>query len=213
MKKIYIGILFIISALTACTYGASNRTTEADSINQELREKRIQDSIMEEEEKERRMYINSVKGHKEEYSITGRFVDDNIDTLWFHPSDKGKDVWELCCSNKKVRRCEITGLLPKLVFEGDLDGNGTDDFGFLDTWYTSNCRNYYVVTIRNHTFMSMLEIETAFSLRASGKDLVEKSSQEGYAHVFCSDMEAPLSSCSCAPTIDTLIKFNYHRLK
>lgn len=206
-----------ISVLTACTSGTSNKISVADSLYKDsldaVRKMQIHDSIMRVERK----YINSVKGHKEEDVIIGKFVDDNIDTLWFErPANwdfykNNTDEWVLCCSNKKVKKCKIEGVSPKLVFEGDLDGNGTDDFGFLDTWYTSACRNYYVLTIKNRSFMCMLAFETALNLRTSGKNLVEKSNTEGYAHVFCSDMEASPSSCSWAPIADTLIKFKYQK--
>lgn len=213
MKKIFIEILCLIFALTACTSKTTNSTDKVDSscedsLYAELREREIQDSLIRESLK----YVNSVKGHKEEDLITGRFVDSNIDTLWFEcPDENNREIWELCCSNKAVKRCKFWGVSPSLVFEGDLDGNGTDDFGFLDTWYASNCRYYNVATIRNHTIISMLQFETAHSLRASGKDLVEKSAQKGYAHVICSDMDAPNSCCNWAPDVDTLMRFDYQR--
>lgn len=213
MKKIFIEILCLIFALTACTSKTTNSTDKVDSscedsLYAELREREIQDSLIRESLK----YVNSVKGHKEEDLITGRFVDSNIDTLWFEcPDENNREIWELCCSNKAVKRCKFWGVSPSLVFEGDLDGNGTDDFGFLDTWYMSNCRYYNVATIRNHTIISMLQFETTYSLRASGKDLVEKSNQKGYAHVIYSDMEAPNSCCNLAPDVDTLMRFDYQR--
>lgn len=213
MKNIFLGILCLIAALTACTSKMTNNKDEADSSCEdsqyaELREKEIQDSLIRESHK----YINSVKGHKEEDLITGRFVDSNIDTLWFECTDEdNREIWELCCSNKKVKTCKFWGVSPTLVFEGDLDGNGTDDFGFIDTWHTSNCRNYHVATIRNHTIISMLQFETAYSLRASGKELVKKSKQKGYAHVICSDMEAPGSCCNWAPDVDSLMRFDYQK--
>lgn len=212
MNKLILYILFVC-ALTSCTIRTANNTEELDnscqdSLYAELGEKEIQDSLIRESHK----YINSVKGHKEEYLITGRFVDNNIDTLWFECTDEDKrEIWKLCCSNKNVKTCKFWGVSPTLVFEGDLDGNGTDDFGFIDTWHTSNCRDYHVATIRNHTIISMLQFETAYSLRASGKKLVEKSNRKGYAHVVCSDMEAPGACCSWAPDIDTLMRFDYQK--
>lgn len=213
MKKIFVVILCVITAFVACTNKTANSTNEADtsyedSLYAEIREREIEDSLIRESHK----YINSVKGHKEEYLITGRFVDNSVDTLWFEcPDEDNRDVWELCCSNKAVKRCKFWGVSPRLVFEGDLDGNGTDDFGFIDTWHTSNCRNYHVATIRNPTIISMLQFETAYSLRASGKKLVKKSNRKGYAHVICSDMEAPGSCCNRAPDVDTLIRFDYQK--
>lgn len=40
----------------------------------------------------------------------------------------------------------------------------------------------------------MLELETAYNLRASGKKLVERSDRKEYAHVIYSNMEA-ISAC------------------
>ena len=50
-----------------------------------------------------------------------------------------------------------------------------------------------------------------YSLRASDKKLVKKSNRKGYAHVICSDMEAPGSCCNWAPDVDTLIRFDYQK--
>ena len=79
-------ILYILSvfALTSCTSRTANNANGSDSSYQdslyaELREREMQESLMRESYK----YINSVKGHEEKDFITGRFVDNNIDTLYF----------------------------------------------------------------------------------------------------------------------------------
>lgn len=204
MKKIIIGTLCMMCALVACTSRSENSTCEVETLPEDSL---IEDELLDDWSK----YINSVKGHKEQDSIVGRFVDNRIDTLWFEIPDMDNPyVWELCCSNPNVRRCKIGSLSPKLVFEGDLDDNGTDDFGYLDTWYTSNCRWYTVATIRNNTIFSMLDFETAYNLRASGKELVQKSNQKGYAHVLCSDLDS--GCCNSAPDVDTLMRFEYKRI-
>lgn len=202
MKKIIIGTLCLMSALLACTSKTENNANAVETFPE--------DSLIEDESHDHwSKYINSVKGHKEQDSIVGMFVDNQIDTLWFERCDKDNtDIWELRCSNKRVKTCKFWSALPKLVFEGDLDGNRTDDFGFIDTWYASNCRDYHVATIRNHAIICMLEFETAYNLRASGKDLVQKSSRKGYAHVIYSDINN--GCCNAAPDVDTLMRFDYH---
>ena len=95
----------VITAFVACTNKTANSTNEADtsyedSLYAEIREREIENSLIRESHK----YINSVKGHKEEDLITGRFVDNSVDTLWFEcPDEDNRDVWELCCSNKAVK--------------------------------------------------------------------------------------------------------------
>lgn len=167
MKKIYSIITFAFICIVSCT----NKTSQNDDISDTLQ---IMDSEQEDLDSlytESMRYINSVKGHNEQDIIIGKFVDNNIDTLWFECCDnESYKIWELCCSNKKVKRYKFWAVSPSLVFEGDLDGNGTDDFGFLDTWDCSNCRNYHVATIKKTKIISMLCLDTAYSLRASGKN-------------------------------------------
>lgn len=199
MKRIIFATLCLMLALVACTNRTANKTDATESSLE----------VLQNGDDHWSKYINSVKGHNEQDSITGRFVDNRIDTLWFERCDKDNtDIWELRCSNKRVKTCKFWSALPKLVFEGDLDGNGTDDFGFIDTWYASNCRDYHVATIRNHAIICMLEFETAYNLRASGKDLVQKSSKKGYVHVIYSDINN--GCCNAAPDVDTLMRFDYH---
>lgn len=206
MKNINFIIIFALICTVSCTNKTSNNEENVDTL--QLNDSEPEDFFS--RYREGLQYINSVKGHKEQDIIIGKFVDNNIDTLWFECCDmETYKVWELCCSNKNVKRCKFWAVSPSLVFEGDLDGNGTDDFGFLDTWDCSDCRNYNVATIKNHQIICMLSLETARSLRSSGKELVKKSNKKGYAHVVYSDMYAPGACCSSAPDKDTLMKFEY----
>ena len=57
--------------------------------------------------------------------------------------------------NKYIPKIEIQGTNvapPKLVNEGDLDGNGTCEVGYLDTWDCSQWRYYSIFTNRKYVF-------------------------------------------------------------
>ena len=53
---------------------------------------------------------------------------------------------KVASSDGRFPLLEVFGVHPLLVFEGNLDQNGTDDFGILDTWMTSGFRSYRVYT-------------------------------------------------------------------
>ncbi|MDE7413673.1 MAG: hypothetical protein K2N05_07815 [Muribaculaceae bacterium] len=82
-------------------------------------------------------------------SITGKFNGKTTDTITLFPYD-GEwdgdeflyDEWILISKNGTVPSKIISSYYPDLVYEGDLDGNGTDEFGVLHTGMMG-CWNYY----------------------------------------------------------------------
>ena len=104
-----------------------------------------------------------------------------------------------CKIRQRVRSFpEGFGIRPMLVFEGDLDGNGTDEFGILDTWVASALRGYEVYSFHNGEWRWLIpRVRTAESLRASGKELVKPGNRPGEVQVVFSDFDSPLSSLFC----------------
>lgn len=88
------------------------------------------------------LYVNSVKGHKEDSTIVGYFVKGKLDTLFFRSIPPWEEEMEngennyhsvVYSSNPDIPRFDIyNNIYPCFVNEGDLDGNGTTDFGILD---------------------------------------------------------------------------------
>lgn len=175
---------------------------------------------------------NSVIGHDERTEIFGNFSGRTNDTLrvlfaaeteyrdsslyvtldgktFKVTGDSDEDwhfLWDIKSAKGSVPTLRVFGVQPKMVFEGDLDGNGTDEFGVLFTWHTSACRTYEVYTLHEGKWKLLIpQIRTAESLRASGKELVKPGIRPGEVRVTMSDFDAPGSCCTVAPDKDTIL--------
>lgn len=90
----------------------------------------------------------------EYYTITGKFNGDDTDTLTIFPfsgyEDEAGDVyydnWVLISRNGTVAPMLFDSYRPRLIFEGDLDGNGTDEFALLGTGQHGCTAAYNVYT-------------------------------------------------------------------
>lgn len=151
-------------------------------------------------------YLNSVKGHKEEEFIVGNFTGERIDTIYIaYEIDKTKyskaqrkkygfgilgggnvEDSEICyavSNNPKLPPLEIFST-NGLVFEGDVDGDGKDEWGYLYVWMTSQWRQYRIYTFDTntrtweHLYYGDL-LDTPEYVRASGKEIVEKGPRKG----------------------------------
>lgn len=151
-------------------------------------------------------YLNSVKGHKEEEYIVGNFTGNGPDTLFISDkplrkltaSEKKRygfgllgcttfrdedDIWFVVSNNPELPPIEIFSTYG-IVFEGDVDGDGRDEWGYLYEWMTSQWRLYRIYnydpktgTWRHLYFGDLLE--TPEYVRRSGVDLVEKGPRPG----------------------------------
>lgn len=169
------------------------------------------------------LYVNSVKGHKEDSTIVGYFVKGKLDTLFFRSIPPWEEEMEngennyhsvVYSSNPDIPRFDIyNNIYPCFVNEGDLDGNGTTDFGILDTWNSSSCRMYRVYTLYKNRWVYLIPpIKTAENLRGSGLELVESASKN-QIKIRYSDFNAPLSSCASAPIRDTIISPTFETIE
>lgn len=158
-------------------------------------------------------YINSVKGHEEGDYVVGTFVKGRTDTLFiknlFSEDNEEEQQYHsiIYSSNKQIPNLDIYyNVMPQLVDEGDLDGNGTTEIGILDTWYTSSCRRYCIYTLYGNRWYYLVQpIETAENLRGSGLELAEATNEKNKIRIRCSDFDAPLSCCASAPIKDTIV--------
>lgn len=88
-------------------------------------------------------------------------------------------------SNKHIPRIELYGIFqapPKLVNEGDLDGNGTCEVGYLHTWYNSQWRQYRIFTLRHGKWKYLIYgdyLDTPEWFRHSGKEVAEPGPRKG----------------------------------
>ena len=139
--------------------------------------------------------INSVLGHNEQDTIVGNFTGKGIDTLYVvekenNNNDSSGKTFYLKSSNISLAPLNL-GLhsgAPMLVNEGDLDGNGTIEVGYLPVWTTSQWRIYRVLTFKNEKWCYLLNpkhdyMDTGELIRASGKEIVEPSKKKGWIKV------------------------------
>lgn len=149
---------------------------------------------------ELREYLNSVKGHKEESMITGNFTGLGIDTIYVveEEIDSIYDMYDRYkfyakSNNPELPTIEMFGCgyaTPLLVYEGDVDGDGKDEWGYLHTWLNSQWRQYriynYDSSRKEWRFLYydtdsdvQYLLSTPEYVRASGVDIVEKGPTAG----------------------------------
>lgn len=120
-------LIFIISLITLCTFSC--------------------DSIQQSNESD---YLAQYRD-----TLIGNFSGQKIDTLLCEPMDsinadyKGSHYkWKIYTKNNTVRPLIINYKTIGIHFvkEGDLDGNGTDEWGYVAEWETSNWMCYHAFT-------------------------------------------------------------------
>ena len=185
------------------------------------------------EEANQEIYLNSVKGHLEQPSITGNFTGLGIDTLYVlkeidlsfvKQENENPEHLSLAylskytqffviSNNPIIPKFEIYGYWlhpPKLVYEGDLDYDGKDEWGYLVTGENSQWRQYNVFNfdLKNKKWRYLYKdsyrdefLNTRQSIRESGKEIVEKGKKKGEIKINYTDYHDILR--------DTLVQANY----
>ena len=232
MKKQYLIITAVLAAVIAgliVSMVLVKNEPEPETENNNFPEPDVLDSDMN-EEKHRFDYIftclNSVAGHDERDTIVGNFTGHELDTLYIISVKSGYDTtdewdeirWQKSCvyyavsNNRRIPKIELSGCCnasPKLVFEGDLDGNGTDEWGYLHTWTCSQWRSYCVFTLVNGKWRYLVNSDKLFTpmwLRCSGLEIIEPADKPGYVKIHYSDN--PLIS----DIYDTVEKVTFSRI-
>lgn len=145
-------------------------------------------------------YLNSVKGHKEERAIVGNFTGFGIDTIYV-VEEKIDSIYDMLdeykfyakSNNPALPKIELFGCgyaTPKLVYEGDVDGDGKDEWGYLQTWLNSQWRQYRIYNYdskrkewRHLYYDTDTDGEQLLStpeyVRESGVDIVENGPKPG----------------------------------
>ncbi|MDE6258058.1 MAG: hypothetical protein K2M53_06760 [Muribaculaceae bacterium] len=174
-------------------------------------------------------YLNSVKGHKEDSLITGNFTGLGVDTIYVveEEIDSIHDMYERYkfyakSNNPELPTIEIFGYggaTPLLVYEGDVDGDGKDEWGYLHTWMNSQWRQYriynYDSRLKEWRFLyydgendEPYLLSTPEYVRASGVDIVEKGPKPGYIKINygIGDAECKLRDTIVRPTYTRISK-------
>jgi hypothetical protein len=141
-------------------------------------------------------YCNQrILGHEEKKQITGNFTGKGIDTLYVEEKLELKDrPWEeinyyLASNNPKIPRLLFSAYNyneVNLVFEGDLDGNGTDEWGMLHWDANTQWANYHVFTLKNGEWKFLTDDSNLYMplyFRTSGREAVEPGPKPGYVKI------------------------------
>jgi len=158
-------------------------------INENLQKGRIYD---------REYYPESiVLGHIEEDTIVGNFDGKGIDTLYVNPeyvecmdslTDGDECVKYFLVSKSgrlpKIRLSAKSDMPPRIVNEGDLDGDGKAEIGYMYTWDISQWRSYRILTYHKTEWRYLIDpqeeyMSTSRIFRLSGYDIAEKGKRKG----------------------------------
>ncbi len=201
MRKIIFGII-IVAIATIFTFVAikCHRTNEADFYG---------DTTCVEVSFEKMMESNNrVSVHDERDTIIGNFTGKGIDTLFVKKvsrADIERDsnlakyedkldlqqdtLFFLESTNPEIpffQLCAWSWIPPKLVNEGDLDGNGTCDFGYLQTWLNSQWRSYEVLTFYKGEWRYLIDDDKLFTsaiFRCADIEIVEPGPRKGLVKI------------------------------
>lgn len=151
----------------------------------------------------------SVTDHLAQYrdTLVGNFNGSQIDTLICEPLDSVSDpsyrgfhyLWRVFAKNGSVDDIEIGNTIGiHFVKEGDLDGDGADEWGYVTEWETSNWMMYKVYTYKNKKAMFLYEPLSIYIphldpadndfVTTSKDSLASKSSKPGFVNVKFSDV-------------------------
>lgn len=170
------------------------------------------------------VYDNSVAGHLEQDTIVGNFTGLGIDTLYVKTvfDENAEDIEDRVkyyarSNNPDLPAIELFGCTsarPQLVYEGDVDSDGKDEWGYLHTWISSQWRQYRIYNYdsdrKKWRFLYYDTddngenlLSTPEYVRGSGVDLVEKGPHPGLIKI---------NYGTCHPDyliLDTIVKPTY----
>lgn len=155
-------------------------------------------------------------------TLIGKFNSIDIDTLICEPLDsldsdyKGFHYkWRVFTKNGTVRPLTIDNQTIGIHFvtEEDLDRNGTDEWGYVTEWETSNWMNYHLFTNQNGEWQHMIEpipIYTPHLDSILAKDaIIQPTADKEILRVKFSDVP---NNGEDFLIIDTLIRINPHKI-
>lgn len=150
-------------------------------------------------------------------TLIGNFSGEQIDTLIAEPIDTTIDRslwnWQIYGKNGTVDTLTLSQRYTvRLIQEGDLDGNGTDEFGVRTEAEAGTWDNYCVYTYDNGKWKCLTEPIWTYSDHFytdlnKGKDVVERTDQSGLVRVRFSDIR---NDDFCI--VDTLILIDPHAI-
>lgn len=193
--------LFLISLIMLCTFGCGSKhqPAESDTLAQ------FRDTLI------------------------GNFSGKEIDTLICEPMDstnadyKGFHFkWRVFSKNGSVKDLVLDNKTIGIHFvkEGDLDGNGTDEWGYVTEWPTSNWMCYHAFTNINGEWQHIIEPtpiwlphidpQDSVDYTIKKEDILQSTENAGFLKVKFSDVR---NDGEDFLIIDTLIQIKPQRLE
>lgn len=133
--------------------------------------------------------MNSIRAHNEQDTIIGNFTGHGIDTLYVEAvktkdNDEQQFRFFMASTNPSIPEVELYGfdaVFPRLVNEGDLDGNGTCEVGYLHTWMNSQWREYRIFSLLSGEWRYLLSehLRTSEWFRQTGIEVAEPGKKKG----------------------------------
>ena len=175
--------------------------------------------------------INTIDAHNEQDTIVGDFTGKGIDTLYVEMVENPKYniqnddmeqmyIYYLSSNNKSIPKIELYGCdaaSPKLVNEGDLDGNGTCEVGYIHTWTMSQWRYYRIFTLVKNEWRYLVEgdyLDTPEWFRHSGVEVAEPGKKKGTVliHHYYEGYD-DIKEERIAEIRDTIVRPTYNKIK
>ncbi len=153
--------------------------------------------------------------------LKGNFNGLEIDTLIAEPIDTTIDRslwnWRIYGKKNTVDTLILSHRFNvRLIHEGDLDGNGTDEWGYVTEWETSNWMRYHAFTNKRgkwehiiepiNIWLPHLDPQDSISYRISKEDILQPSDNSGFLKVKFSDVR---NDGEDFLIIDTMIMLNH----
>lgn len=150
-------------------------------------------------------------------TLIGRFNGNDIDTLIAEPIDTIKERsmwnWRIFSKQNSVDTLILTQRFNvKMIQEGDLDGNGTDEFGVRRESEAGTWDNYYIYTFDSGEWKYLTEPIRTYSTHfydnlSNGNNVAEKTDDCGLTRIRFSDVRN-----DDFLIMDTLVRINPHKI-
>lgn len=141
-------------------------------------------------------------------TLIGRFNGIDIDTLICEPIDSIASFedghyggyhykWRVYTKSNTVKELIIENTVGiHFINEDDLDGNGTEEWGYVTQWPTSNWIRYNVFTVKNKEWEYLIEPTSIFlgdiditnSGTITSDEIAQRSKKKGFVNIKFSDI-------------------------
>jgi len=196
-KLIYIILFFV--ALIACIllFRSCHRSTAARYPDES--KMRSIDSL---QDQGIPAYVNAINMPAIELPFVSNFISEKSrDTLDYDLSGTEENmILKIFIRGKTKDTLTLTGAIGfELYQEGDVNGDGATDIGFLPAYSTSACRNYEILTFTKNKIKTLFDINTHLPDREAGIDYVKREDN------FIRIIQADDGCCQCLG-LDTTYK-------